>query len=274
MNILLTNDDGVTAPGVWAAAAALAEFGQVTLLAPATNYSGYGAALPPSPTLNYYPYERADFSFSHVKAYGLAATPATCAYAGLSGMFGGPFDLLVSGINHGANMGRDVFYSGTFGAALTAHLLGVPAIAVSLDAGPAGVMHWETAAWGAAEAVRLWLANPEPAPALYNVNSPNIARATVSGTLVTSLSERSFLSRYTLHHDAHTEGQLVVRSIAAEDEVETPWTDRWAVRLGYVAISPLQALPDLLGVIPSSFPADSAALSTMPVRQLEPAVQG
>lgn len=98
MNILLTNDDGITAPGIWAAACALATLGQVTVVAPATNYSGYGAALPPTCTLSYSPYRHPRNHPARVQAHGLAGTPATCAHVGLSGVLGGgSFDLLVSG---------------------------------------------------------------------------------------------------------------------------------------------------------------------------------
>ena len=80
-------------------------------------------------------------------------TPASCVHVGLSGALGsGPFDMVVSGINRGANLGRDVFYSGTVGAALIAHLLGIPAIAISLAAGRAGVAHWEATTWARSRA--------------------------------------------------------------------------------------------------------------------------
>ena len=169
MNILLTNDDGIAAPGIWAAAKVLARLGEVTIVAPEHNCSGYGAALPPARSISCFPYHHSEGHPDGVTAYGMAGTPATCAHAGLSGVLGGgPFDLVVSGINHGANLGRDVFYSGTVGAALTAHLLGVPAIAISLAAGPAGVAHWATAARALHQAVDLWQANAESATVVSN----------------------------------------------------------------------------------------------------------
>lgn len=273
MRILLTNDDGVTAPGLWAAAEALAEFGEVTVLAPATNYSGYGAAFPPVRSLARYPYEPPRAGLRGVTAHGLAGTPATCAYVGLSGVFGGPFDLLVSGINHGANMGRDVFYSGTVGAALTAHLLGAPAIAASLHAGTAGVLHWDGAGWALAEAVRLWQANGAGSDAFFNVNAPNLPRSQLAGALVTTLGERSFLTRYRLASDPHAEHGVSFTPLNDEDVLLTPWTDEWAVSLRYASITPLQAVPDLLGVVRPNLPAEmrlttasqaSAAISLAP----------
>jgi 5'-nucleotidase len=246
MRILLTNDDGVAAPGLWAAAEALAEFGEVTVLAPATNYSGYGAAFPPARSFACYPYEPPRPGLRRVTAYGLAATPATCACVGLSGVFG-PFDLLVSGINHGANLGRDVFYSGTVGAALTAHLLGAPAIAASLDAGAAGILHWDAAAWALTEALRLWQSNGADSSALFNVNAPNVPRSQLAGALVTTLGERSFLSRYRLAHDPHAEHAVTVTQSDDDDVLLAPWTDEWAIGLRYASITPLRAMPDLLG---------------------------
>lgn len=258
MRFLLTNDDGVTAPGIWAAARALADMGCVTVVAPSTNFSGYGAALPPARAFSYVPYRRPDGHPANVTAYGLAATPASCAHAGLSGALGGgPFDLVVSGVNHGANLGRDVFYSGTVGAALTAHILGVPAIAISLDAGPAGVAHWDAAGWALGEVVRLWQANAstapninsEPAPVVFNVNVPNLPVSRLSGTLITSLASASCLTRYHFNPDPHAENVI---AISAHDDPHAPepWTDAWAVAQGYVAITPFRAIPDLLCAIP------------------------
>jgi 5'-nucleotidase len=266
MNILLTNDDGVAAPGIWAAARALAGLGAVTMVAPASNYSGYGAALPPARSFTYMPYHRNDGHPASVTAYGLAATPASCAHAGLSGVLGGgPFDLLVSGINLGANLGRDVFYSGTVGAALTAHVLGVPAIAVSLDAGEAGIAQWETAAWAISETIHLWQANPAPEPVVFNVNVPNLPVSSLAGALITSLANDSCLTKYAFRADAHAENAL---NIIRADDMRKPelWSDAWAVQLGYVAITPFRAVPDLLCVIPWSAPEEAAEDMALPMR--------
>src|SRR4029434_4526063 len=112
-------------PGLWAAAKALAKLGSVLVVAPASNYSGYGAALPAVRSLSYTPHHCDSHDLPDVTAFAVTATPASCAQLGVNGVFGdGPFDLVVSGINAGANIGRDVLYSGTYGAAMTAHLLG------------------------------------------------------------------------------------------------------------------------------------------------------
>jgi 5'-nucleotidase len=261
MNILLTNDDGIGAPGIWAAARTLAGLGRVTVAAPAVNYSGFGAALPPTRSVSCVPYQRGDRHPAGVTAYSLAATPAGCAHTGLSGALGGgPFDLLVSGVNHGANLGRDVFYSGTVGAALTAHLLGVPAIAISLDAGPAGTVYWDAASWALREAVRLYQANPEPSPVILNVNVPNLPASQLKGTLVTSLTDTSCLTRYRFEPDPHLENVLNVTHQDDGRPAPKLWTDAWAIAAGYVAITPLRAIPDLLWVVDSVLPHNTTDL--------------
>jgi len=261
MNFLLTNDDGISAPGIWMAARALARLGSVTVVAPESNYSGYGAALPPVRTVTYFPYRSSQGYPANVTAFGVRGTPAACAAIGLSGVFGGgPFDLLVSGINHGLNLGRDVFYSGTVGAALTAHLLGVPAIAISLDAGPAGVLHWDAAAWALDEVVRLWQTNPEPMPVVFNVNVPNLPVSRLAGTLITSPVADSCLTKYHFTPDPHAENVLAVIRRGEGDVAPEPWTDAWAIELGYVAITPLRLFPDLLCVVPWVAPTEAVAL--------------
>lgn len=261
MRFLLTNDDGVTAPGIWAAARVLADMGCVTVVAPSTNFSGYGAALPPARAFSYFPYRRPDGHPANVTAYGLTATPASCAHAGLSGALGGgPFDLVVSGINHGANLGRDVFYSGTVGAALTAHILGVPAIAISLDAGDAGVAHWDTAAWALGEVIRLWQDHPEPTPVVFNVNVPNLPVSALDGMLITSLANDSCLTKYHFAPDPHTENALKITAQKDGRPSAEPWSDAWAVELGYVAITPFRAVPDLLCMLPWGAPSKVVAL--------------
>lgn len=263
MNILLTNDDGITAPGVWAAAEALVPFGAVTIVAPATNYSGFGAALPITRTFSYTPYHRGDDHPAGVTAYALSGTPAACAQAGLSEVLGGgPFDLLVSGINLGANLGRDLFYSGTVGAALTAHLLGVPAIAASLAAGTAGVPHWTSAAWALAEVVRLWQSNPEPSPVVFNVNVPNLPVTSISGTLITSFTRDCCLSKYRFVADPHADHRIAVVRQESDYQPEV-WSDAWAVGLGYVAITPFKAIPDLLSPTERDIPSQLVPLPVL-----------
>ncbi len=259
MHVLLTNDDGIAAPGIWEAARVLADFGRVTVVAPASNYSGYGAALPPLRSLSYYPYPWAAGHPAKGAAFSVAGTPATCVHAALRGAFGGPFDLVVSGINKGANVGGDVFYSGTVGAALTAHLLGLPAIAISLDAGPAWFAHWDTAAWALDQVMQIWL--DSPTDTILNVNVPNVPTGSLAGTVVAQeLSDLSCLTKYHFDPDPHLANTLTVTRNDADGAEPAPWTDVWALARGYVSITTLRAVPGLVRVAPRITPPETITL--------------
>ena len=252
MNFLLTNDDGITAPGLWAAARALAEFGQVLIVAPAANCSGFGAAYPPGQTLAYFAYRNGSDHPDGVTAFGLNATPATCAHVGLSGLFDfGDIDLVVSGANDGANMGRDVLYSGTVGAALTASLLGKPAVAVSLAVERPDRPCWESAEHAVRDVVSAWLRDAQrlhrASPVVYNVNVPNRAPGALRGQHVTRLSDNSFLALCRFERIAGQPNLLVVQPRAGQ-QLAPPdlWTDAWAVAQGYISVTPLRPAPNVL----------------------------
>jgi 5'-nucleotidase len=247
MHVLLTNDDGIAAPGLWVAARALANLGSVLIVAPSADCSGYGAALPPAQTLSYRPYG-GDTRLPRVAAYALDSTPAACAHVGLSGALDDrPIDLVVSGVNAGANLGRDVLYSGTVGAALTARLLGTPAIAVSLDIVNGDVPRWDAATWAIRQMVERWRALPEPEPVVYNVNVPNRPAAMLAGARITALSDHSFLSQYEFTAEPGSATLTAVRSGLARRSASPAWSDSQAVAEGFVAITPLRPFADILG---------------------------
>ena len=145
MRILVTNDDGVSAPGLAALTRALAAWAEraggdpaheIIVVAPSSNYSGAGAAVGSVTDHTTIPYQRAYVEGAEaVEAYGLDASPALSVIAGALGAVGPKPDLVLSGINHGVNVGRSVLHSGTVGAALTASQLGISALAVSLRVG-------------------------------------------------------------------------------------------------------------------------------------------
>ncbi len=260
MKVLLTNDDGIAAAGLWAAARAMASLGRVIVVAPATNCSGYGTAWPPARTLSYFPYRHYEGHPPNVTAYGFVGTPAACVHVGLTGIFGGgPFDLVISGINHGANVGRDILYSGTVGAAFTAYLMGIPAIAISLDIGQPEGIHWDTAIWALDEVLRLRQANPEPTPLVLNVNVPNVPKSQVWGTMMTSITSASFLPKYRFSPDLREDRILVTVHTADSEPEPEPWTDAWAIKLGYVSITPLKPSPDLFCMVPWPAPPANVA---------------
>ena len=181
MRILITNDDGVGAPGLAALTRALvrwvdavaAEGGpshRIVVVAPSSNYSGAGAAVGSVTDRTAIPYARATVEGAEgVEAYGLDASPALSVIAGALGAVGPKPDLVLSGINHGVNVGRSVLHSGTVGAALTASQLGISALAVSLRAGVTPDP-WESAADLAVSLIPVLVA--APVRTVLNLNVP------------------------------------------------------------------------------------------------------
>jgi 5'-nucleotidase len=190
VRVLVTNDDGVDAPGLAALTRALvgwvddaaAKGGprhEIVVVAPSSNYSGAGAAVGSVTDRTTIPYRRASVEGAEgVEAYGLDASPALSVIAGALGAVGPRPDLVLSGINHGVNVGRSVLHSGTVGAALTASQLGISALAVSLRAGVTPDP-WESAADLAVSLIPV-LAGA-PARTVLNLNVPALPLADILG---------------------------------------------------------------------------------------------
>jgi 5'-nucleotidase len=173
VRILVTNDDGVRSPGIAALAGAAAAGGhEVIVVAPDVDYSGSGAAVGPVHSRDGIDYESYDIgSHPRVPAYGIDGPPALAVILGCIGAFGQPPDLVLSGINHGVNVGRSAMHSGTVGAALTGAHFGLRCLAVSIKYGDEPVP-WETPASLAAALVEV-LENAPPGTTL-NLNVPNV----------------------------------------------------------------------------------------------------
>jgi 5'-nucleotidase len=190
VRILVTNDDGVAAPGLAALTRALVRWTEqagdgpgspheIVVVAPGSNYSGAGAAVGSVTDGTTIAYERAVVAGAGgIEAYGLNASPALSVIVGALGAVGPKPDLVLSGINHGVNVGRSILHSGTVGAALTASQLGISALAVSLRAG-ADRDPWESAADLAVALVPL-LATA-PARTVLNLNVPHLALPEIRG---------------------------------------------------------------------------------------------
>jgi 5'-nucleotidase len=193
VRILVTNDDGVSAPGLaaltralvaWAGAAGAAGGGsnpahEIIVMAPSSNYSGAGAAVGSVTDHTSITYQRAYVEGAEgVEAYGLDASPALSVIAGALGAVGPKPDLVISGINHGVNVGRSVLHSGTVGAALTASQLGISALAVSLRVG-AEPDPWESAADLAVALIPMLVA--APVRTVLNLNVPHLPLAEIRG---------------------------------------------------------------------------------------------
>lgn len=229
MRILLSNDDGYFAPGLAALERALSPLGTVTVVAPERDRSGASNSLTLDRPLSV---RRAGNGYYHVNG-----TPTDCVHLAVTGLLPELPDVVVSGINHGANMGDDTVYSGTVAAATEGYMLGIPAIAVSLTS--ARGANFETAAGIARELVARYRDSPFPEPMLLNVNVPDLPAAKLAGMRVTRLGKR---------HKA----EAVVKSVnprgdtvfwigaagAAQDAGEG--TDFHAVAEGAVSVTPLQ----------------------------------
>ncbi len=180
MKILVSNDDGYMARGIIALADALSEISDVIVMAPDRNHSGASNSL----TLH------SPIRVRRVAEdrYFVNGTPSDCVHLALSGYLQDDPDLVVSGVNHGANLGDDVIYSGTVAAAMEGRFLGLPAIAVSL-VGQHGT-HFDTAARVACDLVKRLQDNPLPGDIILNVNVPDLPFDELSGVEVTRLGFR------------------------------------------------------------------------------------
>jgi 5'-nucleotidase len=174
--VLVTNDDGVTAPGLAALAAAAAGIGHVVVVAPADDRSGAGAAVAPAWLDDGILLAKVDVE-GLGPAYAVQGPPALAVIAGASGGLGGRPRLVVSGVNRGPNTGLGILHSGTVGAALTAGNLGIAALAISIDS--VRPRHYGTAATVAA-AVMAWLLQA-PAGTVLNVNVPDLPVERIRG---------------------------------------------------------------------------------------------
>tara|TARA_Y100000758_G_scaffold283015_1_gene231544 strand:+ start:154 stop:990 length:837 start_codon:yes stop_codon:yes gene_type:complete len=231
-NILLTNDDGINSPGLWAMAESLTEVGQVTVVVPDRDQSGTGASMTLLKPLSI---EVVESRIKRVtETYTVGGTPADCVIMAAEHLHKGRIDLIVSGINQGANLGLDVFNSGTFGAALHGYFRGIDSIAISskyvddVIYGPAAIV-------GAGLANLLGKRNNE-APFLLNVNFPPREIEGIKGVELTTLGPKAYLENveevksgrrtyFWLHHNKATGAPL------------EKGTDVWAINNEKVSIT-------------------------------------
>jgi 5'-nucleotidase len=229
MRILLSNDDGYFAPGLLALANALSSLGEVTVVAPEQNRSGASNSLTLDRPLML---RQASSGF-----YFVNGTPTDCVHLAITGMLEHLPDIIVSGVNNGANMGDDTIYSGTVAAATEGYLLGIPSIAISL-ASHEGI-NFDTAGRVARELVERFDRNPIKSPVLLNVNVPDLPYAQLAGTEVTRLGRRHKAEPVVKMISPRKETVYWVGAAgAAADAGEG--TDFNAVERGFVSITPLQ----------------------------------
>jgi len=232
MHILLTNDDGIGAPGLWAVAEELAKVGDLVVAAPGEERSGAGTSI--SLRKPIWVQEVAP-QVDGVKAFSVSGTPADSAIIAISCLFPGQFDLVVSGINRGSNLGHDVYVSGTVGAAMQGYLHNIPSLAVSMYAYVD--IDYRAAARMAALLAEKVGEGVLDGPLFLNVNAPNLSPRQVAGVEITRISRKNYCDRIEKDNDASGEYFLITRNDELEDAL--PGTDLWAVEHGRVSVTPL-----------------------------------
>lgn len=230
--VLVTNDDGVHAPGILALARALAEAGHdVTVVAPLEDFSGSGAALGPGHASGMR-IERLELEgLPDVPVVGLDGPPGLCVMAAHLGAFGERPDIVASGINLGGNTGRSVLFSGTVGAALAAANFGLKGVAVSQSLGEPWRI--ETGATFGVEAVAWALS--QPVGTVLNVNVPNLPLDEVQGVRSGRLAPFGVVRTV---FEGESEGRLLLTLQETKDELD-PDTDTMLVKGGYVSVNAL-----------------------------------
>lgn len=227
MRVLLSNDDGVYAPGIQVLATALRQFADVCVVAPDRNRSGASNALTLDAPLRTTNLLNGDISVQ-------MGTPTDCVYLGVNALMRPHPDIVIAGINAGPNLGDDVIYSGTVAAAMEGRHLGLPALAVSLD----GDTHYETAAAVTCSLLKALRRHPLRTGRILNINVPDLPLSALNGIKVTRCGSRQPADKVITQVDPR--GQTVYwigppgsKLDAAED------TDFAAVEAGYVSVTPL-----------------------------------
>lgn len=229
MKILLTNDDGVHSPGLAALVRSISEFAEVVVVAPDREQSAVSHAL----TLHH-PLRAARIADN---IFSVEGTPTDCVNLGIHSLLSFRPDLVISGINRGANMADDVTYSGTVAAALEATLMGIPAIAVSLATRTAGD-NYDVAASCAARIARIVLKEGLPRDTYLNVNVPDLPADRLAPSLVTRQGKRSYEGTIVDKVDPRGRNYYWIGTLDQSFE-DIPGTDYHAVTRGHVSISPL-----------------------------------
>lgn len=229
MHILVSNDDGYQAPGLAELARALAQVARVTVVAPDRDRSGASNSLTLDRPLRATPQPSGFIAVN--------GTPTDCVHVAITGLMEEEPDMVISGINLGANLGDDVLYSGTVAAAMEGRFLGLPAMAVSLTSFEG--RHFETAARAAMLLLARMQAQPLPSDTILNVNVPDIPWEQVRGFRSTRLGYRHKSESVVRGMDPR--GRPIYWIGPAGPEADAgPGTDFHAIAQGYIAVTPLQ----------------------------------
>jgi 5'-nucleotidase len=271
VRILLTNDDGISSDGLWAAARGLARVGHLTVIGTVDDWSGGGASIRMTVGARLQRYANVpDDLGPDVEAYSIEAAPGGAILAGVMSDLFEPFDLVASGANYGINVGGDLVFSGTVGAAATGHQRGLPAFAISVER---GVNRGQPQRWDvvsdASERIARWFANRSGPPVLLNVNVPNRPFAETAGAKLVSPARWANLDRARFVVRSEDDGGWRVSAVLNKDlpYPDDEQTDAGAVLAGWIAVSqvvptgfaPQPILDDLAELIASLGPGGAGA---------------
>ena len=229
MRILLSNDDGYLAAGLAALNVAVSSIAETFVIAPDRNRSGASNSLTLTRPLRV---STAPSGFHH-----LDGTPTDCVHVGLTGLMDPEPDMVIAGINHGANLGDDVLYSGTVAAAMEGRYLGFPAVAISLAGSNA--QHFDSAAWTALQVLERMQEHPLPRDSILNINVPDLPFESIKGFRATRLGCRHKSDPVIRSHDP-TGREIYWVGPAGEGQDCGEGTDFLAIEQGYVSVTPLQ----------------------------------
>ncbi|HHC74883.1 MAG TPA: 5'/3'-nucleotidase SurE [Thiothrix sp.] len=228
MRILLSNDDGYLAPGIRALWDALHTLHDVLLIAPENNQSGVSSALTLKRPLRLTQHD--------AQIYSVDGTPTDSVHMGLTGLDDNDPDLVLSGINQGANMGDDVIYSGTIAAAIEGRFLGLPALAVSLASWEA--KHYDSAVLATKHILSRLVDHPFTERMILNINVPDLPWSDIKGFQVTRLGQRH--RSEPVFREKDPRGQPIYWLGPAGEAADAGLgTDFYAVEQGYVSITPI-----------------------------------
>ncbi len=233
MKILISNDDGINAPGIQALVNSLEKIADVFVVAPDREQSAVGHAITIHDPLKVSKQYIDDKLFG----YAVSGTPADCVKLALCSLMPEPPDLIVSGVNHGANLGTDIIYSGTVSAATEGTLLGIPSIAISVNSFERDAK-FSVAAKVVLEVIEKINEFNLPKGTLLNVNVPNIERDEIKGWKLTYQGKTKYVERYVERIDPRGNSYYWIDGDLVEREDETD-ADFRAVKEGYISITPI-----------------------------------
>lgn len=233
MRLLLTNDDGINAKGIYALAKELEKEYEVIIVAPDNQRSACGHSITITEPLFV---KELEINGIKSKAYSVSGTPADCVRIGIDKLVEGKVDMVLSGINNGLNLGTDVIYSGTVSAAIEASIYKIPSIAVSTEIND-DVEKYAVTAKYAAKILKTIKDTYNKDDVVINVNVPLIPAENIKGIKVCNIGSKAYDCYFQEHIDENNDKRFYLKGNLSESEDEN--TDIYYIKRGYVTVTPL-----------------------------------